>query len=123
MLPTPHQPTITKMTTAPTANPSQPTPERIAQMAWGYASPLIIAAAVQHQLFDLLDAGPLSVTEISSRASIAPRGATAILDALVALQLLSKDAQQRYALTPESAAFLVAKKPGFQGGMFRHMDR
>jgi hypothetical protein len=111
------------MTTTPAANPSQPTPERILQMAWGYAPPLIIAAAVQHGLFDMLDAGPLSVAEISSRASVATRGATAILDALVALQLLSKDSQQRYALTPESAAFLVSTKPGFQGGMFRHMDR
>jgi hypothetical protein len=92
-------------------------------MAWGYAPPLIIAAAVQHGLFDMLDAGPLPVAEISSRASIAPRGATAILNALVALQLLSKDARQRYALTPESAAFLVSTKPSFQGGMFRHLDR
>jgi ubiquinone/menaquinone biosynthesis C-methylase UbiE len=111
------------MTAVPTAKPSQPTPERILQMAWGYAPPLIIAAAVQHGLFDTLDAGPLSAAEIANRASVSPRGAAAVLNALAALQLLSKDAEQRYALTPESAAFLVSTKPSFQGGIFRHLDR
>jgi hypothetical protein len=28
------------------------TPERIMQLAWGYAPPLIIEAAVRHQVFD-----------------------------------------------------------------------
>jgi hypothetical protein len=35
---------------------------------------------------------------------------------------LSRDDQQRYALTPESAAFLVSTKPSFQGGIFRHVS-
>jgi hypothetical protein len=111
------------MTTTPTTKPSQPTPERIAQLAWGYAPPLIIAAGVHHGLFDILDAGPLPAAEIAKRTSISLRGATAILNALVALQLLTKDADQRYALTPESAAFLVSTKPSFQGGIFRHLGR
>ena len=44
------------------------------------------------------------------------------MNALVAFELLSKDAQGRYALTPESAAFLVSTKPSFQGGIFHHIS-
>lgn len=107
----------------PAATSSDPTPERIAQFAWGFAPPLIIGAAIQHRLFDILDSSPLTSDEISRQAQISTRGATAILNALVALELLSKDSQQRFALTRESAAFLVTTKPSFQGGMFRHLGR
>ncbi|MGH9584987.1 MAG: methyltransferase, partial [Bryobacteraceae bacterium] len=36
------------------------------------------------------------------------------------LDLLAKDGQGRFSLTPESAIFLVSTKPGFYGGMIRH---
>jgi ubiquinone/menaquinone biosynthesis C-methylase UbiE len=39
---------------------------------------------------------------------------------LVGLELLAKDAQGRYSLTPESETFLVKGKPGFLGGLFHH---
>ena len=42
-----------------------------------------------------------------------------LLNALVGLELLTK-AGSLYALTPESAAFLVSGKPGYRGGMLRH---
>jgi predicted O-methyltransferase YrrM len=45
------------------------------------------------------------------------------MNALVGLNFLTKDAQGRYALTPESAAFLVSTKPGFQGGMILHCSQ
>ena len=35
-------------------------------------------------------------------------------------EFLAKDGQGGYSLTPESAAFLVSTKPGFQGGLIRH---
>jgi SAM-dependent methyltransferase len=44
------------------------------------------------------------------------------MNALVAFGLLTKDANQRYTLAPESAAFLVREKPGFIGGFFHHAD-
>jgi ubiquinone/menaquinone biosynthesis C-methylase UbiE len=110
------------MIATPSAS-SQISPERILQLAWGYAPPLIIGAAVRHRLFDLLEGGPLELEELAKRASISVRGARSILDALVALELLRKEEKHRYALTPESGAFLVTTKPGFQGGMFRHIDR
>src|ERR1700721_701518 len=40
------------------------TPERIMQLAWGYVPPLVLEAAIRHRIFDLLDGGPKTVSEI-----------------------------------------------------------
>jgi hypothetical protein len=40
------------------------------------------------------------------------------MNARVGLELLAKDSEWRYALTPESATFLVSGKPSFHGGFF-----
>jgi SAM-dependent methyltransferase len=42
------------------------------------------------------------------------------MNALVGLNFLAKDQQGYFSLAPESAAFLVSTKPGFQGGLIRH---
>jgi SAM-dependent methyltransferase len=41
------------------------------------------------------------------------------MNVLAGLELLAKDGQGRFSLTPESAAFLVSTKPGFFGGLIR----
>ena len=96
------------------------TPERIMQFAWGYIPPLVLEAAIRHHVFDVLDSGPKTVQQLSAETHASERGLTAIANALVGLNFLAKDAQGRYSLTPESAAFLVSTKPGFQGGIIRH---
>jgi precorrin-6B methylase 2 len=98
-----------------------PTPERIQQMQWGFAPPLIVEAAVRCGVFDALDAGPRTVDEVASATGASRRGLRAVLDALVGLELLKKQGD-RYALAEDAAAFLVTTKPGFLGGMFRHMS-
>lgn len=108
-------------TTIPASTSSQPvTPERILQLAWGYAPPLILEAAIRHRIFDELDAGPMSLPELHSTTGASVRGLTAIVNALVGLGFLTKDDSDTYSLTPESAAFLVSHKPSFQGGIIRH---
>lgn len=99
---------------------SQVTPERILQMAWGYSAPLILEAAIRHRVFDVLDQGPLNIWEVQKATGASVRGLTAIMDALVGFNLLSRDEQGRFALTLESELFLVSTKPSFQGGMIRH---
>lgn len=90
------------------------------QMAWGYVPPLVLEAAIRHRVFDVLDAGPMDIWQIETATGASPRGLTAILNVLVGLEFLSKDEQGRYALTPESATFLVSTKPSFHGGFLRH---
>ena len=104
--------------TAPVSAPV--TPERIFQLAWGYAPPLIIEAAVKHRVFDVLDGGPKNLAALSAATGASERGLAAILDVLVGMDFLARDAGGAYALTPESAAFLVSTKPSFQGGIIRH---
>lgn len=105
---------------AKTTNPL--TPERLMQFAWGHAIPLSIESAITHKVFDTLDSGAKTADELSRATGASARGLRAICNALVSVQLLTKDGE-RYALTPESAAFLVSNKPGFQGGLFKHISK
>jgi 2-polyprenyl-3-methyl-5-hydroxy-6-metoxy-1,4-benzoquinol methylase len=96
------------------------TPERIQQLAWGYAPPLIIEAALHHGVFDWLDGGSKTVEEVAVLSGASVRGLRAVMNALAGLELLTKDAEGRFGLTADSAAFLVSSKPGFLGGVIRH---
>jgi 2-polyprenyl-3-methyl-5-hydroxy-6-metoxy-1,4-benzoquinol methylase len=96
---------------------SNPTvrPDRILEMIWGYAPPIILGTAIQHRVFDLLDAAPQTVEELAAASGNSVRGLRAILNALVGFHFLTKNPDNRYALTPESSAFLVSSKPGYLG--------
>lgn len=98
------------------------TPERIYQFAWGYAPPLVLEAAIRHHVFDVLDSGPKSLHEIEAATGASGRGLAAILNFLVGFDFLRKDHAGIYSLAPESNAFLVSTKPGFQGGLIRHIS-
>jgi hypothetical protein len=102
-----------------TAHPSV-TPDRLMQFAFAYAPTLIIEAALHHRVFDLLDQGAMTVEQLSQATGSSARGLRILLNALVSLDFLAKDADHTYRLTPESATFLVTTKPTFQGGLFRH---
>ncbi len=103
------------------SEPKPPTPERIMQMMMSFAPSLMLEAALRHDLFTHLDAGPKSAPELAAAAGISERGSRMLLDALVSLEFATK-ADGRYGLTPESATFLVPGKPSFQGGMFKHIS-
>jgi ubiquinone/menaquinone biosynthesis C-methylase UbiE len=95
-------------------------PQRIMQLAWGYAAPLIIESAIHNGIFDTLDESPKTVEEVHAATGASARGLAAIMNALCGLELLDHDANGRYLLTPESAAFLVRSKPSFMGGLIMH---
>ena len=101
-----------------TASATQVTPERIMQFTFGFAPPLIIEAAMRHRVFDALDEGAKTIETLCAETQTSLRGLRALLNALVGLELLAKDDGGRYALTPESAAFLVRGKPAFHGAFF-----
>jgi ubiquinone/menaquinone biosynthesis C-methylase UbiE len=97
------------------------TPERIMQFAWGYAPTLVIEAAVRHGVFDQLKKSPLTAKQVASKTRTSQRGVKGILDVLVGIHLLQRKGE-RFALTPESAAFLVSSSPAYQGMLFRHVS-
>jgi precorrin-6B methylase 2 len=96
------------------------TPERLSALAWGYAPPLIIEAAVRQGIFDRLNDGAKTLAELAALTGASTRGLRAILHALAGLNLLTQDAEGRFSLTEESAAFLVSTRPGYLGGLIRH---
>lgn len=100
-------------------NQSSVSPERLTQMAWGYAPVLVVAAAVQHRVFDHLDQGPRTLAQLATETGTSRRGLRAILNALVGLELLARDGDS-YSLTAESAAYLVSTKEDYRGGFFLH---
>lgn len=112
-------------TTAPitpgNATPENVTPEKLMRYAWGYAPPLIIEGAIRNKVFDTLCNGPMTVAEVSGATGSSERGLASIMNALTGLELLTKDGGL-YALTPESAMFLVSTKPSYLGGMMEHMS-
>jgi SAM-dependent methyltransferase len=94
------------------------TPERLQQLGFAYAPPLIISAAVNNKVFDTLESGAKTVEQLEKETGGSARGLRAIMDALVGLELLKKDRQSRYTLTRESQAFLISEKPGTLAGFF-----
>ena len=96
----------------------QATPERLMEMSSAYGPPLVIGAAVGNKVFDSLESGPKSAEQVSKETGVSERGLRIIMNALVGLELLKKDRQKKYSLTPESAAFLVSGKPGTLAGFF-----
>lgn len=102
--------------------PDRVTPERILQIAWGYAPPMIVEAAIRNKIFDTLDGGPKTAAEVATAGGATERGVRMLLDALTAMELIGKQGET-YSLTPESSAFLVSKKRSFQGGIFLHLSK
>ncbi len=90
-------------------------PDRILEMVWGYAPPIILATAVHAKVFDVLDSGPKTVEEVAKASGNSVRGLRSIMNALVGFNFLSKTPDGKYALTPESAEFLVSSKSGYLG--------
>jgi SAM-dependent methyltransferase len=93
-------------------------PERLMQFGFAYAPPLIIGAAVNNNVFDALENGPKTIDEVSKATGASQRGLRAIMNALVGLELLAKNRQGKYSLTPESQSFLVGDRPGTLAGFF-----
>jgi predicted transcriptional regulator len=61
-------------------------------LVWGYAPPLILEAAIRQRVFDVLDNGAKTVEEVEDETGASARGLTAVMNALVGLEFLTKDA-------------------------------
>jgi ubiquinone/menaquinone biosynthesis C-methylase UbiE len=98
-------------------------PEKILKFSFAYAPPLIIAAGIEYDIFTILENGALDARELAERTGTSLRGMRMVADALVGLELLSKDASGKYANDAVASQFLLPAKPTFMGGLFRHMGQ
>jgi ubiquinone/menaquinone biosynthesis C-methylase UbiE len=101
-----------------TRGKKQVTPERLMELSFAYAPPLIISAGVSNKVFDSLEGGAKTPGQVAEETGASARALGILMNALVGLGLLKKDRQGKYSLTPESAAFLLSKKPGTHAGFF-----
>ncbi len=101
-----------------TRHKKQVTPERLMQLSFAYAPPLIISAAVNNGVFDALENNAKTVEQVAQKTGASARGLRILMNALIGLGLLKKDRQGKYSLTPESAAFLVTKGAATHAGFF-----
>src|SRR5262249_19458515 len=88
------------------------------QFTFGFAPPLMIETAIRHGVFDALNKGAKTLDSLCAETGTSRRGLRMVLNALVGLDVLSKDEAGRYALTEESATFLVTGKPTYHGAVF-----
>lgn len=95
------------------------TPPELLNMSGSYWSCCALHAGVKLDLFTPLSDGPVSAAELATRLSLNVRGLAMLLDALAALELLSKHGQD-YQATPFAAQFLSTNSPAYLGHIILH---
>lgn len=82
----------------------------------------VLLTANQIGVFEALAEGPLKTDALVSALGTSERGLSILLDAAVALDLLTKDGGA-YALTRDSLEFLVPGGPFYTGDILRHQNK
>lgn len=106
-----------RRTTGRVRRGKQVTPERLMELSFAYAPPLVISAGVNNKVFDSLEDGAKTAEQVAQETGASARSLGILMNALVGLGLLKKD-QGKYSLTHESSTFLLSTKPGTHAGFF-----
>src|SRR3989442_1338179 len=97
-----------------------PTPERILQIAWGFAPTYALASALELRLFAHVAGGKTTQAALEAATGASRRGLGMLLNAMVGLGFLTRAGSgeaARYGLAPDAKAFLVEGQPGYHGGI------
>jgi SAM-dependent methyltransferase len=95
--------------------PAGPSPALFMDTIGGFQRTEALRAAVELDLFTHVAAGRRTAAELAAACGAAPRGVRILADFLTIAGFLTK-AGDAYALTPDSAAFLVRTSPAYLGG-------
>jgi predicted nicotinamide N-methyase len=107
------------MRAAPQGKPAvggPPSPGLFFQTVNAYQRTAAIRAAVELDLFTGIGEGKTTAKELAGRSGALERGVRILCDALATMGFLLKQ-DARYALTPDSAAFLDKRSPAYAGGI------
>src|SRR5262249_7760813 len=99
-----------------------PSPDRILDIGFAFWKSKALLSAVELGLFTELGGDTLSCEELAERIGVHPRGACDFFDALVALELLDRDMQGRYANRPDCAPYLDRRSASYLGGRLEHLN-
>jgi 3-hydroxy-5-methyl-1-naphthoate 3-O-methyltransferase len=89
-------------------------PEMIMNHLWSARAAMALAAGVELDVFNHIEAGKGTVKEIARAARSSPRGMRLLLDALTGMGYLTKQGDG-YRNGPVAARFLVKGRPGYMG--------
>ena len=93
-------------------------PDRILQLGTAFWGSKALLSAVELGLFtELAKDGPLSAEALRARLNLHERSARDFLDTLVALGMLERGEDGRYANAPEADLYLDRAKPSYVGGL------
>jgi hypothetical protein len=98
------------------------TPDRLFSIGTGYRRAKVLLVAVELGVFTVLDGQPRAALDLGRMLGLNPRAASDFFDALVALELLRRDDDGRYANTVEASLYLDRNKPNYLGGMFNQFN-
>jgi predicted O-methyltransferase YrrM len=85
-------------------------------LAGGHVEARIVQSAVQVKIFDTLEASALSAPAVAAKLQLDAAATELLLNALTALDLLHKNAQQ-FSLTEISKEYLLRSSPRYVGAM------
>ena len=85
-------------------------------LASGHVETRIVQSAVELAIFDALENAPLGAEAVAKRLELEPEATELLLNALVSLELLRKQADL-FSLTEVAKSYLVKSSPQYVGGM------
>ena len=98
-------------------------PDKILQLGSAFWGSKTLLSAIELGLFtQLAIKGPLGLVELREALGLHERGSRDFFDALVALGMLQRLPDARYANTPETELYLDRNKPSYCGGMLEMMN-
>ena len=98
---------------------AHPSPDTFFDTVWAFQRTAALKAAVDLDLFTAIGDGG-DAAEIARRAGASERGVRQLSDYLTVIGFLTKTGH-RYALTPDTAFFLVKSSPAYLGGTLKFL--
>jgi ubiquinone/menaquinone biosynthesis C-methylase UbiE len=89
---------------------------------FAYQRSAALNTAIELDLFTVIESGSTTSQALAEKCGVPERGARILCDFLTTIGLLTK-ADNRYGVTPESAAFLSKKSPAYLGTTARFLLR
>lgn len=98
------------------------TPDRILELGHAFRACKALLSAVELGVFTALAQGALDREALSERTNINARGACDFLDALVALGMLTRDQDGRYANSADTDLYLDRNKSTYVGSLLERIN-
>jgi len=100
--------------------PKQWTADELHKMGWSFQAGCILTAAAELDLFTHLCDRPMKADTLAAQIAADPRATTVLLDALTALELLTKQ-DDTYSVPADAAELLSQSSPANVLPMLRHL--